>query len=415
MPALAEIITVGDEILYGQTLDTNSHWIRQELDKAGIKALRETRIGDQRQEMRKLIEEAESRSDIILVTSGLGSTRDDMLTPCLVEYFDAKWVRKEEIQADISPLSSRFEQKITELTVNQAGLPEIGIPVNTISGTAVGMWFERNGKVLIYLPRVAYDMKKMMSDSIIPKLKNLFVTDVICHKVIRTIGISESKLAHVITDWASQLPGNIKLAYLPSIGTVKLRLTSWGAHRSDVETAVAQQAEKVVPLIRQYVYGYDEDEIEAVIGRLLTSSNKKLAIAESCTGGFLSHRVTSVPGSSEWFNGSFVSYSNQLKKEQLQVDQEVLERHGAVSEPVVLALAENVRKTFHADVAVSVSGIAGPGGGTEEKPVGTVWIGYADSTKTLAKKFQLSKDRTINIQHSATVALDMIRINLDSN
>lgn len=415
MPAIAEIITIGDEILYGQTLDTNSHWMSAELDKAGITVRRKTTIGDVREEILAAIKQAETRADIILITGGLGPTNDDLTKPCLIEYFNTKLVRHQEIIDHISNLFERVGRSMSDLNQQQADLPEACKPIQNEFGTAPGMWFDKDEKVIISMPGVPYEMQKMMSDSIIPALSKQFVEEVIHHKMIRTIGIPESKLAEIIKGWEAQLPQDIKLAYLPTMGLVKLRLTSRGKEEKKVKDAVQAEVDKVLPLIEKYVFGFDDDEIEEVIGRLLKSQGKKLAVAESCTGGYLSHKITSVPGSSEWFSGALVPYSNQLKNEQLGVSQEILNTHGAVSEPVVLALAENVRKAFQTDVAVSISGIAGPGGGSKNKPVGTVWIGYSDKQQTIARKFQFTKDRNLNIQFSALTALNMIRINLDKN
>ncbi len=264
------------------------------------------------------------------------------------------------------------------------------------------------------MPGVPFEMRQMMKDSILPGLEKKFVRHTINHRMIRTIGIGESKLAEMIKEWEQQLPLEIKLAYLPTMGAVKLRLTTTGDNAS-TKKSVQAEIDKVIPLIEKFVYGYENEEIEEAIGRMLSSKGMTLSVAESCTGGYLSHKITSVPGSSQWFNGAFVPYSNQLKNEQLKVDSKIIQEHGAVSEPVVLALAKNVRKEFKSDVGISISGIAGPGGGTPEKPVGTVWIGYSDAKKTVAKKFQFIRDREINIKYSAVAALNMIRINLDKD
>lgn len=413
MPATAEIITIGDEILYGQTLDTNSHWISGELDAAGILVTRKVAIGDDKQTILKTLEEAENRSDIVLVTGGLGPTNDDLTKPCLVEYFDTELVRNEEALRNIESLFAKAGREMNDLNAQQADMPANCEVVDNLIGTAPGMWFERNGKVVVSMPGVPYEMKKMMTDSIIPKLQEKYVEGGVYHRMIRTVGVPESKLADQIKEWEQQLPSTIKLAYLPTTGSVKLRLTSKGNDENQILSALQEQIDKVLPLIQKHVYGFDGEEIEEAIGRLLKSHNKTIAVAESCTGGYLSHKITSVPGSSKWFIGSFVPYSNQLKNEQLHVPLEVLEKHGAVSEPVVLALAENVRKEFRTDVGVSVSGIAGPGGGTKEKPVGTVWIAYADGQKSVAKEFHFTKNRNINIQFTAMAALNMIRMHLE--
>ncbi|MEO9869115.1 competence/damage-inducible protein A [Ekhidna sp.] len=414
MPAKAILISIGDEILYGQTLDTNSHWMSGELDSLGIRVIKKVTIGDSKDEILLHLSEAEKSADIILITGGLGPTNDDLTKPCLVEYFNTHLIRNEEVLKNIQTLFSKAGREMSDLNEQQADLPANCVAVPNLIGTAPGMWFERNQKVIVSMPGVPYEMKRMMQDTILPKLRSAFIKDGIYHRMIRTIGIPESKLAEQIEKWEQSLPNHIKLAYLPTMGSVKLRLTTSGDGEK-VKKEVQHEIDKVLPLIDKYVYGFDNEEIEEAIGRMLKEKKYSLAVAESCTGGFLSHKITSVPGSSEWFNGAFVPYSNQLKNEQLHVGKEIIQNHGAVSEPVVLALAENVRKEFRTNVGISISGVAGPGGGTKEKPVGTVWIGYSDEKRTVAKKLQLTKDRGINIQYSAIAALNMIRINLDKD
>lgn len=415
MLAKAEIITIGDEILYGQTLDTNSHWMSGELDKEGISVIRKTSIGDDKEVILSSLEEAEKRADIILITGGLGPTNDDLTKPTLVEYFQTKLVSHPEILEHIKSLFSRAGREMSDLNIAQADLPENCTPIPNPIGTAAGMWFDHNGKIIVSMPGVPYEMRRMMTDTVIPMLIEKKVKDIVHHRMIRTIGVPESKLADIIKEWENALPEDIKLAYLPTMGTVKLRLTSKGPDLVKIKKAVQQQIDKILPILKKHVYGFDNEEIEEAIGRMLKERNYKLAIAESCTGGYLSHKITSVPGSSQWFNGAFVPYSNELKNQQLNVSNEILQKDGAVSESVVLALAQNVKNAFNADVGVSISGIAGPGGGSDEKPVGTVWIGYADKNGAIAKKFNFTKNRSLNISYSATAALNMIRINLDKD
>ncbi|NQZ78845.1 MAG: competence/damage-inducible protein A [Ekhidna sp.] len=412
MPAKAVILSIGDEILYGQTLDTNSHWISGELDSLGIRVVRKLTIGDTREDILKSLLEAEELADIILITGGLGPTNDDLTKPCLVEYFNTELARNEEVLAHIQNLFDKRGREISEVNKQQADLPANCEAVPNPMGTAPGMLFQKNGKVIVSMPGVPYEMKNMMEETILPRLKKQFVKDGIFHRIIRTIGVPESVLAETIKDWEDSLPDYIKLAYLPTMGSVKLRLTTDNdseSRRAEVQNLIDQ----VLPSIEKHVFGFDNEEIEEAIGRMLKEKNLTLSVVESCTGGYLSHRITSVPGSSQWFSGGFVPYSNAVKNEQLKVPSEILKEHGAVSEPVVLSLAENVRKELNTDVGVSVSGIAGPGGGSEEKPVGTVWIGYSDRNKTVAKKFQFIRNREINIKFSAIAALNMIRINLD--
>ncbi len=414
MPAKAILISIGDEILFGQTLDTNAHWSSGELDSLGIQVVKKITIGDNREEILSAFKEAQLTADIVLVTGGLGPTNDDLTKPCLVEYFDTHLERNEKVLKNIQGLFSKAGWEISTSNEMQADLPANCTPIINSIGTASGMWFDTDGKVLVSMPGVPFEMKQMMMNTILPKLKKQFVKDGIYHRMIRTIGIGESKLAEMIKEWESQLPNDIKLAYLPTMGSVKLRLTALGDGNL-VKKRMQAEIEKVLPTIKSYVYGFDDDEIEETLGKMLKDRKFKLAVAESCTGGYLSHRITSVPGSSEWFIGSMVPYSNDFKEKELGVDKKILEEHGAVSEPVVLALAKNARIKLRSDVGLSISGIAGPDGGTEEKPVGTVWIGYSDKHKTVAKKFRFIRDREINIKYSAVAALNMIRINLDKD
>jgi len=411
MPIYAEIITIGDEILYGQTLDTNSHWMSAELDQIGIKVIRKTTIGDRRSEILTSFKEAESRADIILITGGLGPTSDDLTKPLLAEYFNSKLILNEEALAEIEALFKRVNRKMSDANRGQAMLPAACQKVTNRYGTAPGMWFERNSKVFIAMPGVPYEMKHMMADILIPRLAEKYVDGVIHHRMIKTIGIPESTLADLINDWEMALPTHIKLAYLPSFGQVKLRLTAFGSDIAVLQKESQALIDAVIPTIDKYVFGYDNDEIEYVIGQKLIQSKKTLAFAESCTGGYLSHLITKVPGSSAYFKGSIISYAYDVKERSLDVNHEMMNEMGAVSEEVVVQMAKAVREKLQSDVGISISGIAGPDGGTEDKPVGTVWIAYSDKDKTVAKKYQFTKDRILNIQFAATTALNMFRIN----
>jgi nicotinamide-nucleotide amidase len=279
-------------------------------------------------------------------------------------------------------------------------------------GTAPGMWFARNGKVFVSMPGVPHEMKRMMTDIVIPKLGQSFQTPVIHHKVIRTAGVGESILAEKIMDWEKSLPSHIKLAYLPSLNEVKLRLTGIGRSLSLLEKETSELIIRLNDRIGQYIYGYGEDPLEVVIGNTLRSKKLTLAVAESCTGGYVSHLITSVPGSSEYFLGSIVPYAYEIKMRELGVNPETLEKHGAVSELTVMEMARLVRAKFNTDIGVATSGVAGPGGGTPDKPVGTVWIAYSDKHQTIARKLQLSKDRMINIKIASVAVLNLIRLSL---
>lgn len=408
----AELITIGDEILYGQIVDTNSQWMSQELDKVGIKTIRKTTISDDRQEILSAFAEAEKRADIVLITGGLGPTNDDLTKPCLAEYFDCGLEMHEEALEEVATFFKNRGLELTDLNRKQAELPTCCEYVPNKLGTAPGMWFERNGKVFVSMPGVPHEMKKMMVATIIPKLQEIFQTEVIFHKLIKTVGIGESWLSEKIKDWEHSLPEHIKLAYLPSIGQVKLRLTATGEDKEQLKQEVNAQIEKLKEYAGKYIFGYDQDQIEEVVGRLLKEQGKTIALAESCSGGYVTHLITSVAGSSQYYQGSVVPYHNDLKIKVLGVEKSTIEAHGAVSEETVTEMSNNVRKLFDADIGIATSGIAGPDGGTPDKPVGTVWIAFADGEQTITKKLQLTKDRNINIKATAVAILNLVRISL---
>ncbi len=411
MPTLAEIITIGDEILYGQTLDTNSHWMSGQLDQIGIKVIRKTTIGDEREEILACFKEAEARAEVILITGGLGPTSDDLTKPLLTEYFDSELVLNEEALKEIEALFKRINRKMSDANRGQAMLPLACEKVTNSYGTASGMWFNKNGKIFISMPGVPYEMRHMMSDILLPRLAEKYLDGVIHHRMIKTIGIPESTLAELIEDWEKALPSNIRLAYLPSFGQVKLRLTAFGNDLESLRVASQSQIDAVLPKIQKYVFGFDDDEIEYIIGKKLIEAKKTIAFAESCTGGYLSHLITKIPGSSAYFKGSIISYAYDVKERSLDVNHSTMNEMGAVSEEVVIQMAIAIREKLQSDIGISISGIAGPDGGTEDKPVGTVWIAYSDEHKTVAKKYQYTKDRMLNIQFAAMTALNMFRIN----
>ncbi len=411
----AEIITIGDEILYGQTLDTNSHWISGALNDIHIKVVQKTTIGDDRDQILTAFQTAEERADIIIITGGLGPTKDDLTKPLLAEYFDVGMVHNEAALTQITKIFTAAGREVTQLNVLQAELPANCDMIPNPLGTASGMWFEERGKVFVSMPGVPFEMKGMMKNEILPRLSRKFGIGVIRHRIIRTIGIGESNLAEIIEDWENNLPTHIKLAYLPGIAQVKLRLTAVGDDLEYLDHEVDKQVSLVLPLIERYVYGYGEEEIYEAVGRYLKEKGKTLALAESCTGGYVSSQITSVPGCSDYFRGSVISYSNDLKTQLVGVDKKLIEANGAVSQEVVEAMAVGVREHLKSDVGIGITGIAGPGGGTEEKPVGTVWLGYSDKDKTISRKIQLTKDRNLNIQYAAVAALNLFRINFLSD
>lgn len=409
----AEIIAIGDELLYGQVMDTNSHWISQELDLSGVRVVRKTTVGDNRTDILAAFSAAESRADIILITGGLGPTQDDLTKPLLAEYFGCEVIEFPEAVAAVTSFFQRRGREITPLNILQGHLPSCCTYVPNEVGTAPGMWFERNGTYWMSMPGVPHEMKKLIKDFVLPKLGSIFPLPVIYHKMIKTVGIGESWLADLIKDWENTLPAHIRLAYLPSLGHVKLRLTAFGTQKSILISDVDKEIARVMPLISKYVYGYDEESLESAIGKLLKKEGKTLALAESCSGGFVSHLITSIPGSSAYFQGSVVPYHNQFKENILGVMPQTLENFGAVSEETVKEMATGVRKLFGSDFGLSSSGIAGPDGGTEQKPVGTVWIACAGEGFVEARKLQLTQDRMLNIQLTAVSVLNLLRICLE--
>lgn len=409
---LAEILTIGDEILYGQITDTNSQWMSAELDQLGIKVVRKTTVGDTEEEILSAFAEAESRADMVLITGGLGPTNDDLTMPMLAKFFDSEIVMNEDVLAHVKHFFESRGREFTELNRRQALVPAIAQVLHNEMGTAPGTWYERNGKVFVSMPGVPHEMKNLMKKHVLPKLQEVFHTPVIYHRLVKTVGVGESFLADIIKDWEDALPQHIALAYLPSIGHVKLRLTAVGEDREQLKKDVQGQIDTLIPLAGKFIYGYNETTLEKAVGEMLEAQGKSIALAESCTGGYVQHKLTTIPGSSSYFQGGVVPYHNDHKINLLGVDPEILEKHGAVSEECVKAMAENVRAKFGADVGAATSGIAGPGGGTPEKPVGTVWIAYADGVKTIAKKLQLTKNRTLNIEITQISVLNLVRKSL---
>ncbi len=405
----AEIIAIGDELLYGQIMDTNSHWISQELDAVGVRVVRKTTVGDNRTDILTAFEEASKRADLILITGGLGPTQDDLTKPLLAEYFGCEIVEVPEAVAAVSAYFTRRGREMTLLNTLQGHLPTCCTYVPNEVGTAPGMWFEQKGCYWMSMPGVPHEMKKLVKDFVLPKLSQVFELPVIYHKLIKTAGIGESWLADLIKDWENALPTHIRLAYLPSLGHVKLRLTAFGTNKEQLQQEVAAQIQVLLPQIEKYVYGYDEETLETALGKLLKNAGKTIALAESCSGGYVSHLITTVPGSSAYFQGAVVPYHNAFKERILGVKSETLSSHGAVSEATVAEMAEGVRTLFNADYGLASSGIAGPDGGAADKPVGTVWIACAGPEGVETRKLQLTQDRMLNIQLTGVAVLNLFR------
>ena len=406
----AEIITIGDEILIGQIVDTNSAWIAEQLNLTGIEIYQITSVHDNYEHITETLKNAEERVDLVILTGGLGPTRDDITKTTLCDFFDTKLVFHEPTFERIKQMFALRNYGVNRLNREQAMLPETCEVLPNKKGTASGMWFEKNGKIFISVPGVPVEMKYLFEAEILPKLRSYTNKEAIFHKTVLTQGLPESVLALKIEEWENSLPENIKLAYLPNPMSVRLRLSAYGTDEALIKQQVDDEVIKLLQIIPDNVYGFDNDTLAEVIGRLLKAKRKTLAIAESCTGGYISHQITSVAGCSDYFKGSVVAYSNSIKQNVLGVNIKSLEEFGAVSEQVAKEMAVGVKTLFNTDFAVATTGIAGPTGGTEEKPTGMVWIAIAHENKVSATKFQFGNDREINILRFGHTALQLLRL-----
>jgi nicotinamide-nucleotide amidase len=410
----AEIITIGDELLIGQTIDTNSAWIGAEMSKIGFDIHRITSVHDKRDEILKVLNEVSGRSDVVLITGGLGPTSDDITKPVLCEFFDTRLVFNEEVYKMIEEMMNRRGHPVNDNNRRQAEVPESCRVLKNRAGTAPGMWFEKDRVIFISMPGVPFEMKFIMGEHVIPELKKRFTSQVIIHKNIMTFGTYEAKLAEMLTEFEARLPAEIRLAYLPSYGVIKLRLTATGKDKESLTELVDKQVEKLYSIIPDLIYSIDETPIEAAIGDLLKERKNNLCTAESCTGGNIARMITGIPGSSEYFAGSVIAYDNKVKTKILGVNEESINKFGAVSKQVVVEMAEGARRIFDTDYSVATSGIAGPDGGSDEKPVGTVWIAVATKHNTITVKEVFGNDRLTNIQRFSLAALNALRLQIIS-
>ena len=405
----SEIITIGDEIIIGQVIDTNSAFIAASLNEAGIEVLKIASVPDKKEGITSALDIARKTADIIIMTGGLGPTGDDITKNTLAGYFKSHLVLNKDVLEHIEKLISHLPGKISERNMKQAELPDNCKIIANNYGSASGMWFEEKEKIFISLPGVTYEMKAMITNDVVPALKERFRLPVIIHKTILTSGVAESIMADKIKDWEEGLPPTLKLAYLPSPGILRLRISGTGSSREKVLQEIDRQSDKLISLISDDVFGYDDDLLEEKVGKLLVKRKQTVAIAESCTGGKISELITSVAGSSLYFKGSVIAYSNEIKTGILGVREDIIEKYGAVSEAVVRAMAVNIRKIYNTNYAVASSGIAGPTGGTPQKPVGTTWICVASEDKIIASKYNLGKQRGRNILKASITALNMLR------
>jgi len=405
----ASIITIGDELLIGQVIDTNSAWMAQELNKWGIRVKRRVAVGDVREEIWNALEEEQEQADIILITGGLGPTADDITKPLLCEYFGGKMIINEAARQNVLDIFTKLNRPIIERNLKQGEVPDVCSVIQNKRGTAPGMCFEKNGKVFVSMPGVPHEMKGMMTDDVIPMLLKQFKFPAIIHRTLLTAGAGESFLADLIKDFEKSLPAHIKLAYLPNYGMVRLRLTSTGFDKEKTENEVQQLFETLQSLVKDHLVTNEDEPIEKTLGKLLLARGRTMCTAESCTGGFIAHLITSMPGSSAFYKGTVVSYANEVKQDILGVAKEALETAGAVSEEVVKQMVRGILKNLKTDYAIAVSGIMGPDGGTADKPVGTVWVAVGNDQKTVTQKLSFRYDRMRNIQMTAVNSLNLLR------
>lgn len=415
----AEIISIGDEILIGQIANTNAQWMAQQLTLIGISVSHLITVGDNKEDILKAFTDAQKRSGIILITGGLGPTSDDLTKPTLCEFFNTKLIFNDEVFEMVKKRFASFNIVMPESNRGQAEIPENCTVIKNKNGTAPGMWFDVNTTIFISLPGVPYEMKAMMEEFVLPELKNRFQKEVIIHKTVYTQGLGESSLAEKIKSWEESLNStNIKLAYLPSPSQVKLRLSVKGNNKQQLNLLVDEKISELRKLIPELIfaveeYGKEPESLEKTIGELLRKKKQTLAVAESCTGGYIGHLITSIAVSSDYFNGGIIAYANDIKTNVLKVDVSTLQTNGAVSKEVAEQMATGVRQRLKADFGIATTGIAGPTGGSNEKPVGTVWIAVATPDALVSEKFSFGDSRERTIRRAGLSALNMLRTLLE--
>jgi nicotinamide-nucleotide amidase len=406
----ASIITIGDELLIGQVIDTNSAWMAQELNKIGVWVKRRVAVGDNWNEIWNALDKENEEANIILITGGLGPTADDISKQLLCEYFGGKLIVDETALANVKYIFEKvLKRPMIERNLKQAEVPDVCTVIQNRRGTAPGMWFEKNEKIFVSMPGVPYEMKGMMTDNVLPELQKKFVLPYITHRTLLTAGVGESFLAEHIISFETNLPKNIKLAYLPNYGMVRLRLTVTGDDKEITEREINSQFETLKKLTAEWTVIDSDLSMQEAVGKLLKEKDQTVSTAESCTGGYIAHLITSIAGSSAYFKGSVVSYANEIKEDLLHVKENTIATVGAVSEETVREMVKGALALLKTDYVIATSGIMGPDGGSERKPVGTVWIAVGDKEKTVSQKFYFRFNRERNIELTATNALNLLR------
>lgn len=406
------IITIGDEILIGQILDTNSRYISQALNRIGVVVTERTSIGDSAEQIVSTLDRALAQSDVVIITGGLGPTKDDITKHTLARYYNSELVYNEKVGSFVEQLLARRGIAFTELNRGQAMVPKCCTVLHNAHGTAPGMWFERDGKVVVSLPGVPFEMRHLIDDSVVPMLAERFELKAIVHRTMITSGIAESILAERIATWEDNLPDVLHLAYLPAPNVVRLRLSAYEVDGQSVRWMIDDEFDKLKGIIPEAIVGFEDATVEQLVHRWMTENGKTLSVAESCTGGAIAAKFTAMAGASVYFNAGVVSYSNEAKRDILGVNMNDIVRYGAVSETVAIQMAEGVRRAGQSDYAVSTTGIAGPTGGSAEKPVGTVWIGVATPKGCFAVLKNCGTDRSQIIDRATAYAIKLLYDNL---
>jgi len=405
----AEIITIGDELLIGQVIDTNSTWIAEQLNDVGIEMHFKCTVSDNKHAILQALKDAEKRSNLVILTGGLGPTKDDITKHTFCEYFNTNLTRNKKVELWVEEIFKKRNLPVIDVNLMQADLPENCEVLWNRSGTAPGMWFENNSVIFASFPGVPFEMKTIFKEEFLPKISKIKTLPSIVHRTIQTCSLGESFLAKRIEHIENSLPNYIRLAYLPNIGTVRLRFSAFGNNADALHLEIDEIVSKLKEIIGEHIYAEGEQSLSETLGKILLEKGETIATAESCTGGFLSHLITSVAGSSAYYKGSIIAYDNSIKKSELNIADEILSKHGAVSEACVLEMASQIRMKFNTDYAIATSGIAGPGGGTIDKPVGSVWIGIASKNETKAYLFNMGDNRERTILRTALMGMDLLR------
>lgn len=405
----ASIVTIGDELLIGQVIDTNSAWMAQQLNRIGVSVKRRVAVGDDAAEILKVLASENKSADIVLITGGLGPTSDDITKAILCEYFSGKMIIDKGALDNVNYLFQQvYHKPVSDIILKQAEVPDVCEVIQNKRGSAPGMIFQKEGTIFISMPGVPYEMQGIMQD-VIPYLQKKFSLPSIIHKTILTAGIGESSLAEVIKDFEIQLPSAIRLAYLPSYGMVRLRLTTSGYDKMKTEKLINDQFEQLKKLVHNYIVTDEDESMQQVLGKILLKNKKTIATAESCTGGTIASLITSVPGSSAYYEGSIVCYSYDIKESLLNVQKKTLDKYGAVSEEVVREMLSGLLDKMKTDYGIAVSGIMGPEGGTPGKPVGTVFVAVGNKEKQVVQKLKQRFERAKNIEVTSVMALNIMR------